>query len=120
MAISYGQIIVTEGKFSFESGGTVLSLDGEIVLEEVAQLMYDLPEMTIRVEGHTDNQGDSSVLQIRSLNMAETVRDGLMEQGVQTGRMEVVGHGGSRPLDTNRTPDGREANNRVELHITSE
>ncbi len=117
--VQYGQVMVTKGKLLFDGGGTALTLESEPIIEEIAQLMFDQGELTLRIEGHTDNNGEATALQIRSQNMAETVRDALMEQGVQTERMEVVGHGGARPIDTNRTPDGREANNRVELHVTS-
>jgi outer membrane protein OmpA-like peptidoglycan-associated protein len=118
--IQYGQIMVTKGKLAFEAGGTRLTLESEVILEEVAQLMYDVPDLTLRIEGHTDNQGEVTILQIKSQNMAETVRDALMESGIQPARMEVIGHGGARPVDTNRTPDGRDSNNRVELHVTSQ
>lgn len=117
--IQYGQVMVSKGRLEFEAGGTALTLDSEAIVEEIAQLLFDQLDLTLRIEGHTDNAGDETALQIRSQNMAETVRDGLMEQGVQTGRLEVLGLGSQRPVDTNRTPDGRESNNRVELHVTS-
>ncbi|GEM_PF-836066 len=117
--VQYGQVMVTQGRLEFEAGGTRLTLDGEAIIEEIAQLLFDQPDMTLRIEGHTDNAGEETALQIRSQNMAETVRDALMEQGIQTARMVVKGLGSERPVDTNRTPDGRAANNRVELHVTS-
>ncbi len=116
--VQYGQIMVTQGQLTFLAGGTQISPDSEPILEEVATLLYDQPELTLRIEGHTDNQGEATALQIRSQNMAEAVRDFLMEQGISSDRMEVVGRGDTRPIDTNRTPDGREANTRVEMHVT--
>ena len=116
--LQYGQIMVTQGRLEFDAGGTQLTEASEPILIEVGNLLFDQPELTIRIEGHTDNQGEPTALQIRSQNMAEAVRDFLMEQGVSSDRMEVLGHGGGRPIDTNRTPDGREANTRVELHVT--
>ena len=38
-------------------------------------------------------------------------------KGVDASRLESVGYGETRPIDTNRTPAGRARNRRVEFHI---
>ena len=42
----------------------------------------------------------------------------MLEKGISGNRMETAGFGESRPIDTNRTPEGKQKNRRVEFHIT--
>ncbi len=49
---------------------------------------------------------------------AAAVRQVLIEDGVEPGRLDAVGFGQTQPLDTNATVAGREANRRVEFVIT--
>ena len=41
----------------------------------------------------------------------------LVGKGIAANRLVGVGYGQERPIDTNRTPDGRARNRRVEFHI---
>jgi outer membrane protein OmpA-like peptidoglycan-associated protein len=45
------------------------------------------------------------------------VRDYLEAKGIDSDRLESVGYGETRPIDTNRTASGRTANRRVEFLI---
>ena len=38
-------------------------------------------------------------------------------QGIDPSRLSSVGYGETKPIDTNRTPNGRAKNRRVEFHI---
>jgi OOP family OmpA-OmpF porin len=75
------------------------------------------PALTIRVEGHTDNQGDAARNQGLSLRRARAVVDGLAARGVPRGRMAAVGFGSSRPVADNGTPEGREQNRRIAFRV---
>ena len=48
------------------------------------------------------------------------IRDSLESKGVDRSRLTSVGHGETKPIDTNRTPEGRQRNRRVEFHIVRE
>ena len=87
------------------------------LLDQVAQVMTDAPELVVRVEGHTDNQGNDSFNLKLSQARAESVRTYLEGRGVDAARLEAVGYGETRPIDTNRTEEGRAANRRVEFTI---
>jgi outer membrane protein OmpA-like peptidoglycan-associated protein len=45
------------------------------------------------------------------------VRDYLVDQGVASQRVTAVGFGKSRPKQSNDTPEGRQLNRRVEIHV---
>jgi OmpA-OmpF porin, OOP family len=90
------------------------------ILDSVAQVLRDYPSVKIEIEGHTDSDG-SDVYNLRlSQQRAEAVRSYLIAQGqVAADRMTAAGYGEAKPIDTNRTTDGKANNRRVEFRITS-
>ena len=89
------------------------------LLNQVAQILQDNPSMEIRIEGHTDSVGSHAYNQRLSENRAASVRQYLIERGIDSSRMTSEGHSFDRPIDDNATPEGRAANRRVEIHITA-
>jgi len=76
-----------------------------------------MPELNLRVEGHTDATGSDEYNQQLSERRAASVRDFLAQQGVGMNRMVAVGYGASRPVADNQTREGRAKNRRVEIVI---
>lgn len=87
-------------------------------LNQLLGLMNKYPGMKITVQGHTDNTGDSVFNQRLSLSRAVSVRQWLVDNGVTGSRIETQGYGQMRPIATNATDVGREANRRIEFIIT--
>jgi outer membrane protein OmpA-like peptidoglycan-associated protein len=89
------------------------------LLSEVATALRDNPTIKIRIEGHTDSSGEPATNMILSKRRADAVRDYLAGQKIDGWRMESVGFGDERPIDTNRTEEGRAHNRRIELVVTA-
>jgi outer membrane protein OmpA-like peptidoglycan-associated protein len=87
------------------------------LLNDVAQVLKDFPDMRVSVEGHTDSQGSDQYNQTLSENRANSVREYLVGQGIPAERLRSIGFGESKPIASNRTARGREANRRVEFRI---
>jgi OOP family OmpA-OmpF porin len=49
---------------------------------------------------------------------AHAAKDYLVDQGVESDRIEAVGVGAERPVADNDTPEGRAQNRRTELVLT--
>jgi OOP family OmpA-OmpF porin len=71
----------------------------------------------VRIEGHTDNQGDDAHNDKLSVDRALAVKSWLVSQGIASERIIAVGFGEKRPLADNSTEDGRAQNRRTEFHI---
>lgn len=90
---------------------------GKRDLGNVARILNRHPGFIVTVEGHTDSRGRESYNQWLSERRSRVVAGFLVDQGVDPDRIQVVGYGESRPLATNETPEGRQQNRRVEIHI---
>ena len=88
------------------------------LLDQVAQVLYNNSHLTrIRIEGHTDDTGERAYNLDLSQRRAESVRNYLIEYGIDEARLHAVGFGPDEPIADNATPQGRQQNRRVEFHI---
>ena len=91
------------------------------LLQDVAQVLKDFPKMKVSIEGHTDSRGGDRYNQRLSEKRANSVREHLIERhDVDPDRLQSIGYGETKPIASNRTARGREANRRVEFRIVSE
>ena len=80
--------------------------------------MKEYPNARFLIEGHTDSVGRADSNQTLSQSRASSVMTYLIENGIDSGRLEHKGFGEERPLDTNKTREGRANNRRCEIsHI---
>ncbi len=103
----------------FETGKDVIKPVSFALLDEVAQVMIDNPEIQIRIEGHTDSVGTVESNMTLSQGRANSVRRYLGDKGVEADRMDAKGYGEGAPIANNATPAGRGKNRRVEFVIVA-
>ncbi|MHC1730594.1 MAG: OmpA family protein [Bacteroidales bacterium] len=85
------------------------------VINEIAKLMKDHPEISFSVEGHTDSDGEEAFNQELSERRAKAVADQLAKMGIDNSRLTSRGWGESKPSGPNNTSEGKAANRRVEF-----
>jgi outer membrane protein OmpA-like peptidoglycan-associated protein len=86
-------------------------------LDRLVTVMQDNPTMTIKLEGHTDTVGDFDANVELSRNRVNEVKRYLVSKGISGGRIEAIGYGPSRPINTNRSLKERPENRRVEMVV---
>jgi outer membrane protein OmpA-like peptidoglycan-associated protein len=101
----------------FDSGQAVLRADAEPSLQGVVDLVGDHPGARTEVLGHTDSVGAADFNQSLSERRAGAVSDWLAGHGVDPATLTRVGYGSTRPVADNATPEGRQANRRVEVIV---
>lgn len=100
--------------FAFASA--TLAPQSDLALGQVATLLADNPSLAVTIEGHTDNIGTPKANLDLSKRRAAAVRDALVTRfHVAPGRLSATGFGDTRPIESNKTVDGRARNRRVEL-----
>lgn len=100
---------------AFEGETERLLPESFALLDTVAQILTDNPNMMLEVQGHTDSRGEPESNQRLSQARAETVTKYLQARGVAAARLTAKGYGETRPIESNRTSQGRAINRRVEL-----
>ncbi|MCB9599636.1 MAG: OmpA family protein [Sandaracinus sp.] len=104
----------------FATNRAVILPDSFTLLNTVAQVLRDYPEISLEVQGHTDDRGSDRHNMRLSQQRADAVRDYLLRQGIAQERLVSRGYGETQPMESNRTPEGRAANRRVEFVRTDE
>jgi uncharacterized repeat protein (TIGR01451 family)/uncharacterized protein (TIGR03382 family) len=114
-----GQKILILDKVYFATNKDVILVRSFPLLQQVGQVLRANPHLLkVRVEGHTDSQSSDAFNLDLSQRRANSVRKHLIEkEGIAAERLEAVGYGESKPVDTNKTAAGRENNRRVEFII---
>jgi OmpA-OmpF porin, OOP family len=108
-----GKIITTGIRFDVNK--STIKQESMGTINEIVKLMNENPNLNFSVEGHTDSDGSESLNQTLSEARAKTVMENLIKSGISTDRLKSIGHGQSKPIATNDTPEGKAQNRRVEF-----
>jgi peptidoglycan-associated lipoprotein len=84
-------------EFHFGSNSSGLEGRARARLKANAQWLAANPDVSITIEGHTDSAGPAEYNKVLGERRAEMVRDFLVEQGVDSSRIEVISYGEERP-----------------------
>jgi outer membrane protein OmpA-like peptidoglycan-associated protein len=86
-------------------------------LNSVALVLRRFPQTLVDVNGHTDSTGSRQHNQGLSERRALSVANYLNSQGIDGRRFAVNGFADTQPVASNATPEGRQQNRRVEIHL---
>ncbi|MEZ4322635.1 MAG: OmpA family protein [Myxococcota bacterium] len=118
LAIVKGTQISIGQRVEFRTGSAEIDAKSFALLNAVAQLLERRTEIRkVEVAGHTDNVGSETYNQKLSQQRSESVLTYLVGAGVARNRLTFKGYGETTPMTTNRTPEGRATNRRVEFNI---
>ena len=105
------------GNITFAFGSADLNASFYDVLNSVSMVLAEFDQTVIEIAGHTDSVGTEQVNQTLSERRAASVASYLGTRNIRTDRIITVGAGETRPIATNDTDAGRQANRRVELTL---
>lgn len=104
----------------FETNSTVISAVGRELLDEVAAVLAEHPDIPVEIAGHADDRGDEQANYDLALRRAESVLAYLVGSGLDGGRFTVVSFGETQPVADNTTEEGRQQNRRIEFTAMEE
>lgn len=134
--ISKGEVTISElkGKLTvnlvdavlFDSGKAEVKPEGLVVLQKVIDILKNVKDKAIRIEGHTDNVPIVGALtrryptnwelsSARALNVARY----LQQQGIDPTLLAAVAYGEYKPVAPNDSDEGRAKNRRIEIVLVA-
>ena len=121
-----GKVYVSmENKLLFESGSWAVGAEGKKAVVAVGKVLGDNPDISVLIEGHTDNDKfGGAVGQIEnnwdlSTKRATAIVNILSENAkVSKQNLTAAGRGEFSPLMSNDSPEGKAKNRRIEIILT--
>ena len=100
----------------FDVGSDRIRGESTPTLKQIGDMLAEHPELKLTVEGHTDNTGTAAANLTLSAKRAQAIVTYLTTTyQVAATRLTPRGMGQTKPVKPNETPEGRQANRRVEL-----
>jgi outer membrane protein OmpA-like peptidoglycan-associated protein len=111
---------LTDGKFvttgiKFDVNKATIKPESMGTINYIVKMMTEHPELNFSIEGHTDSDGDEAANQKLSEARAQSVLNEISKLGISASRLTSKGHGETKPMSGNDTPEGKAQNRRVEF-----
>jgi len=103
----------------FEHNQYKLKSESFSELNRLISFLKKSPDLKIEIAGHTDNTGTLEYNNKLSQQRANSVKDYLLKNGIDSQKLEAMGYGPTKPIQTNDTDAGRAKNRRVEFKVIS-
>ncbi len=87
------------------------------LLDTVVETMNVIPSNKFFIDGHTDSKGSNKYNKKLSQKRVDSVKAYLVSKGIDSSRLTPRGFGEEKPIEDNKTSEGRAANRRVEFNL---
>ena len=122
-----GKVYVSmENKLLFQTGSWAVGAEGRKAVEEVAKVLAVNPEISVLIEGHTDNDkimgtlgsGIESNWDLSTKRATAIVNIIIENKQINKQNLTAAGRSEFEPIAPNATSDGKAKNRRIEIILT--
>ncbi len=106
--------MVLEG-VTFASGKSDITPESAVILGSALKTLQTYSDIVVEIRGYTDNVGRKASNIKLSQKRADSVRNWLIDNGVDQTRISAVGFGPDNAIVPNDSPDNRRKNRRIEF-----
>ena len=89
-------------------------------LNEAFSFLNDIPQLKVKIVGHTSNEGKAKYNEKLSKKRAVAVLNYLVGKGISEDRMNAEGKGSTEPVAENDTDENKQKNRRIQFIITDD
>ena len=100
------------------TGNSSIADASDGLLDTISAMTLICTPYALEVASHTDARGAESYNQRLSQARANSIRDYLIEKGVDSGRLSAVGYGETQPIDTSQSSAAYARNRRTEFKLS--
>lgn len=101
----------------FDTGKSTIRKRSLPALNKAVDMLKKYPQLRVEISGHTDSVGKDDDNVALSQARAEAVKQHLVEQGIEEGRITTRGAGPHEPIADNKSKKGRAQNRRIEFRV---
>lgn len=101
----------------FATASDELTGRSKFILKQFGRFLKENENISVLIQGHTDNIGDPNKNLTLSERRAKSVRNYLEQIGIGKNRLEAEGYGDTQPKVPNTTPENRQKNRRTDFVI---
>ncbi len=102
----------------FPTGGADIGEQYAPLIDLAVEMLSARSQLSLTIIGHTDATGDEATNLALSLQRAQATAVAIESRGIDPVRLTTQGRGEAEPVASNDTPEGRQANRRVEFLVT--
>jgi chemotaxis protein MotB len=122
-----GKVYVSmENKLLFQTGSWAVGSEGRRAVVEVGKVLAQNPDITVLIEGHTDNDkilgniggGIESNWDLSTKRATAIVNILAENGGIRKQNLTAAGRGEFAPILSNDSPEGKAKNRRIEIILT--
>ena len=110
-------IVLSTAIIHFDFGKSKMSKESDAKLDEAIDVLNKNQKVILFIGGYTDNIGSMPTNILLSYARAQSVREYLISKGVSKDRIIISGNGKENPINSNKTPEGRAKNRRIEMKV---
>lgn len=120
-----GKVYISmENKLLFKSGSWSVGAEGQSAVQQLGKVLAENPDISVLIEGHTDNvpykgnsqlSGNWDLSTKRATAIVNILRE---NSGITPKNLTAAGRGEFAPIATNETPEGKAKNRRIEIVLT--
>ena len=118
--LDQSQRATLEDRISFDYDRSDLTADSRDKLSAKAEILRSMSNLSLRIEGHADERGSDEYNLALSNRRAISAMRFLMDHGISQDRLETVGYGEEKPLDSGENEAAWAKNRRDEFRVSSD
>lgn len=99
----------------FDHDESIIKAEFHDYLNEMAKILEGIHDLRVKVIGHTDAVGTDQYNIGLSERRARAIKAYFLKQGIEEDKLEIDFRGEREPVDTNKTPEGKQRNRRVDF-----
>ncbi len=101
----------------FTVGTANLTPESQPVIQQIVKTLQENPKLNIVIEGHTSNEGETTMNQKLSQQRAVKVKEELLKNSIVATRLSTIGYGSNKPVANNNNEVNRAKNRRVTIRM---
>ena len=107
-----------EERIQFALDRADLTPEAKTILMTKAEILRSSPGLTLKIDGHADEQGSDEYNLALSKRRAAEARRFLVQHGIEGARLETVGYGEEQPIDRTSSESAYTINRRADFQVT--